>query len=299
MNRVATSQRALRQVLDLSCWQGEVSARPVSGGITNANFLVEAGERRYFVRIGEDIPEHGVMRFNERAASRAAAAAGISPAVVHVESGAMVLEYIEGRTLEPEDVRAPGMLERILPLVRRCHEQIPGHFRGPALVFWVFQVVRGYAGALARDGGRRAADLPRLLEVSVELEQAVGPIRLVFGHNDLLAANFIDDGQRLWLVDWDYAGFNSPLFDLGGLASNNSLDEQQERQLLQWYFDQPVDSNQWRRYRAMKCASLLRESLWSMVSEIHSAIDFDFVAYTEENLGRFETELEAYRKMNA
>jgi thiamine kinase-like enzyme len=129
---------------------------------------------------------------------------------------------------------------------------------------------------------------------AARLESAVGPIELVYGHNDLLAANFIDDGSRLWLIDWDYAGFNSPLFDLANLASNNGLTEAQERQLLADYFGVPTERSRWISYLAMKTASLLRESMWSMVSEVHSTIDFDFIAYTEENLKRYETALERF-----
>jgi thiamine kinase-like enzyme len=116
----------------------------------------------------------------------------------------------------------------------------------------------------------------------------VGPVEIVFGHNDLLAANLIDDGSRLWLVDWEYGGFNSPLFDLGGLASNNELSPALEERLLELYFQAPVTDDLRRRYQAMKCASLLREAMWSMVSEIHLSIDFDYEAYTAENLDRFE-----------
>ncbi len=113
------------------------------------------------VRIGEDIEVHNVLRRFEVAASRAAEAAGISPAVVHAEPGAIVFRHIEGRTLAPADVREPAMLERILPLVRRCHTEIPKHFRGPAPFFWVFQVIRDYAARLREDRSRMVAELPR------------------------------------------------------------------------------------------------------------------------------------------
>jgi thiamine kinase-like enzyme len=131
------------------------------------------------------------------------------------------------------------------------------------------------------------------------LETAAGPFDIVFGHNDLLAANFLDDGERLWLIDWDYAGYNTPLFDLGGLASNNELSEAQEMWLLEAYFEQPVRSELWRRYQAMKCASLLRETLWSMVSELHSTIDFDYAAYTADNLARFERSFDQFQHSEA
>ena len=130
-----------------------------------------------------------------------------------------------------------------------------------------------------------------------ELEAAVGPIEVVFGHNDLLAANFIDDGKRLWLLDWEYAGFNSPLFDLGGLASNSELSYEQAEQALALYFGRPVDDELRRRAAAMTAASLLRETMWSMVSEIHSTVDFDYAAYTAENLRRFEAAYAAFDAM--
>ncbi len=283
----------------LALWDGPVEPQPVSGGITNANFVVHSGDRRYFVRAGDDIPIHGILRFNELAASRAAHAAGLSPAVIHHEPGVLVLEFIEGRTFTEEDVREAGNLERILPLVRTCHREVPRHLRGPALIFWVFHVVRDYAATLEAGDSRMKGRLSELLNIAERLEGAVGPVDIVFGHNDLLAANFIDDGERLWLIDFDYAGFNSPLFDLGGLASNNGLDEAQERWLLESYFEKELDERLWVAYRAMKCASLLRESMWSMVSEIHSTLDFDYRAYTEENLARFDSAVREFEALRA
>ena len=279
---------AAARAAGLPCWSGPVAPEPLAGGITNLNFVVADGGGRYFVRIGEDIPVHGVMRFNELAAARAGELAGVSPALIYSEPGVLVLRFIEGRTLEPADLRAARTLERAVDLLRRCHHQVAARLRGPVLTFWVFHVIRDYAATL-REGRSRSLDrLPDLLERAEDLARAVGPIELVFGHNDLLAANFIDDGRRLWLVDWDYAGFNSPLFDLGGLASNNEFDPALEDRLLTLYFGTPPDTALMRGYLAMKCASLLREAMWSMVSEIHSTLDFDYPAYTQENLARFE-----------
>ena len=277
----------------LPCWKGDVTPEPLGGGITNVNFTVDDDGERYVVRIGEDIPLHGVYRVNELATARAAHAAGISPEIVHAEPGALVMRWVEGKTLEPEDVRDPVRLERVLDTVIRCHREIPAHFRGATPIFWVFQVVRGYARTLRDDGSRMAGRVDELLGRSAHLESVVGPVDIVFGHNDLLAANFIDDGDRIWLIDWEYAGFNSPLFDLGGLAANNDLDAEAERWLLERYFGTPSGEARIASYAAMKCASALREAMWSMASEIHSEIDFDYVAYTRENLERFERAWEA------
>lgn len=284
---------AFARAAQLACWSGPVAPEPLAGGITNTNFLVRDRGEAYVVRIGADIPVHGVMRFNELAASRAAHAAGLSPEVVHAEPGAMVLRYIDGRTLTPDQVRRPDMLERIVEIVRRCHTQIPRYLRGPALVFWVFHVVRDYAGTLADLQSGHIDRLRRLLECAEQLERIVGPIELAYGHNDLLASNFIDDGDRLWLIDWDYAGFNTPLFDLGGLASNNELSGDQERWLVERYFGR-LDAELEHRFAAMRCASLLRETLWSMVSESTSRIDFDYAAYSQLNLARFNAAYAAF-----
>jgi thiamine kinase-like enzyme len=288
---------ASARVAQLSIWSGPVVPMPLAGGITNHNFVVDDRGRRHVVRVGGDILVHGIGRANELAASRAAHAAGLSPAVLHAEPGILVLDFIDGRTLAPEDVRNPANLERLVDLVRRCHRDVPQHLRGPATMFWVFHVVRDYAHTLRAGASRHAALLPGLLERARRLEGGVGPIEIVFGHNDLLAANILDDGQRLWLLDWEYAGFNSPLFDLGGLVSNSELPPAAAEALLARYFERPVDDELRRRAAAMTAASLLRETMWSMVSEIHSSVAFDYAAYTAENLRRFEAAFDAFDAM--
>jgi len=272
----------------LGIWNGPIDISAITGGITNRNYLVRDGALKRVVRLGDDIPVHHISRSNELAASKAAHAAGLSPAVIHHAPGVLVLDYIESRALTPEDLRDAVTLERVIPLVRACHHDIAREFRGTATIFWVFHVVRDYIATLDAAGSPYHQLFPDLLIKAERLEQAAGPFEIAFGHNDMLAANFLDDGQRLWLIDWDYAGFNTPLFDLGGLASNNEFSEDAERAMLEAYYQKPLTPDLWRRYQAMKCASLLREMLWSMVSEIHSTIDFDYAAYTAENRARFE-----------
>lgn len=283
----------------LDFWSGPIEVEPLKGGITNTNFIVRHRGERYVVRIGDDIPVHGVLRFNELAAGRAAFLAGVSPEIVHHEPGATIMRFVEGRTLAPADVRARSMLERIVSLLKRVHTEMPKYLRGPVLAFWVFHILRDYAYTLSGAHSAHAARLPRLMGIADGLERAVGPVELVFAHNDLLAANFIDSGDRLWLVDWDYAGFNSSLFDLANLASNAELEADDEMWLLEAYDGRAVDGDRRYRYAAMKCASLLREAMWSMVSEVHSSIDFDYAAYTTENLARFEHAYETLKLWRA
>jgi thiamine kinase-like enzyme len=277
------------RVADLAIWRGPVDPQPLNGGMTNVNFLVEDDGERFVVRVGNDIPIHQVMRFNDCAASQAAYLAGISPEVVHSEPGILVIRYVEGRTCRAEDIREPDRLARIVTLIKCMHREMPQHLRGPVLAFWVFHVIRDYAHTLARGKSRFASRLAGFVETAKELEEAVGPVDLVFGHNDLLPGNFIDDGKRIWLIDWDYAGFNTPLFDLANLASNSDLDDEQEAWMLEAYFGHPPEKQRLSSYRAMKCASYLRDAMWSMVCEIHpeSANYTDKAAYTDNSLERY------------
>ncbi|MDZ4392331.1 choline kinase family protein [Cypionkella sp.] len=284
----------LERVQNLPIWQGAVRVEPLGGGITNVNFVAEDDAQRVVVRIGDDIPLHQILRFNELSASRAAHAAGVSPPVIYHQPGALVIGHIQGRTMTPADFADDAVLDQALDLVVRAHRDIPQYLRGPTLVFWVFHVLRDYAGTLRDAGSGYASALPELLGQAARLEAAVGQIDLVFGHNDLLPANFLHDGNRMWLIDWDYAGFNSPLFDLGGLAANNGLTEAQEARMLGAYFDRVPDDDLWRKYKAMKAAAALRETLWSMVSEIYSEIDFDYAAYTSQNLSTYRAAFAAF-----
>lgn len=290
-------EQAVARINALDLWQGSPMVEHISGGRTNLNFKVTDEAQSYVVRLGDDIGAHHVLRFNELAASRAAHAAGLSPGVRHAEPGLTVIDFVNARTLQESDIRDRNTLAKVVELLHKCHIELPKHFRGPALIFWVFHVLRDYATTLEEAASPHAAMLPEIRALTEELEAAAGPFDIVFGHNDLVAANILDDGKRLWLIDWDYAGFNTPLFDLGGLASNNGLSPADERHMLELYFQHPADDALFHRYFAMKTASILREAMWSMVSEGTSSLDVDYAAYTAENLARFRAVLSDYRNL--
>ena len=279
----------------LPCWSGEVDPQPLSGGISNYNFVVEDAGQKYVVRIGGDQPMHNVLRFNEQSIGRSAATLGITPPQVYAQADALVIGFVEGVTYGPEQVQEN--LERLLPTVRRLHTEGLSAVRGPVLAFSPFHVVRHYAKLLNEGACRMLTELPRLLRISAELEVAAGAIDLALCHNDLLAANFIDDGDRIWLVDWEHAGFGSPLFDLANIASNSLFSEDLERRMLALYFGTAVDAGLWRRFLALRTVSHLRESMWSMIAELYSQLDEDYVAYTATNLAAFENAHERFCKL--
>lgn len=286
-------QDPVNRVANLACFEAPTDIVALTGGITNVNLLVTDRGRRFVVRLGEDIPEHGVLRWNELALSRAAEAAGVSPGVIHSEPGVLVLDFIEAATFTEDMARDPKNVARIVDLLKKVHVEVGQHLTTPVLAFWPFQVNRTYATRLVSDGSSYAGDLPRMMADLERLEAATGPVTLVIGHNDLLAANILDDGNKLWLIDWEYGGFNTPLFDLAGLAGNNGYSEAQERGMLEQYFGAPAETH-WRAYQAMKCVSLMRETLWSMTSEMHSSLDFDYTAYTAENRTRLAAALQEF-----
>ena len=274
----------------LTCWSGPVTPEPLRGGITNTNFVVRDDDDTFVVRIGHDLPLHGIVRHHELATCQAAHSAGLSPEIVHHEPGAMVMAFIDAATLTADDLHRPEILSRVADLVRRSHTEMPRRLRGATLMFWVFQVCRNYLDAAAATPCRLTTKLSDLGERNAWLEKAAGAILPAFCHNDLLAANFLDDGDRLWLLDWEYAGWNSASFDLANLASNNGLTPEQEMALIEGYFGRAADPDDLAKLQTMKCASLLRESLWSLVQERHSTLDFDYESYTDDHLRRFEGE---------
>jgi len=266
-------------------WKGNISIKILDGGITNQNFLVADNTNKYVVRIGNDISEHLISRSNELIASKAASKCGISPDVIYHDKGILILNFIKSKTLTEADVKKNIL--KIISLIKRIHKDIPKNIYGQSLIFWVFHVIRNYVKFLKDNNSLYDKLLDNLLEKSEKLEVISSPYEIVFGHNDLLPANFLDDGSRIWVIDWEYAGYNSPLFDLGGLASNNNFNTKEEIILLENYFEKKINDKLLLKFNSMKCASLLRETMWSMVSEITSKIDFDYSKYSQENIIKF------------
>jgi thiamine kinase-like enzyme len=207
----------------------------------------------------------------------------------------LVLDFVDAAPLAEADLHDEATLRAATALVARVHREVTPRLRGPVLTFWVFHVLRDYAAFLADRGSRHRDLIPSLMDEAAMLERAVGRVELVLGHNDLLPANILRGDGRLWLIDWEYGGFNSPLFDLGGLATNAGLPPEAERAMLTAYFGAEPDAALMASYGAMKCASLLRETMWSMVSELTSELDFDYAAYTAENMARLDAALADFR----
>jgi thiamine kinase-like enzyme len=283
-------------ISSIDFWENEIDIIAITGGITNKNFLVKDGSKKFFVRIGDDIPEHLVFRSNEIQASTAASKIGVCPKLLFYNKSIQIFSYIDGKTFNSNDIK--NNLEDITRLIKKVHIKLPDHLAGQSVIFWVFHVIKNYKNFLEKNQSSYIKILPDLLLKAMKLESVASPFEIVFSHNDLLPANFIQDKNQIWLIDWEYAGFNTPLFDLGGLASNNEFTEKEEENLLENYFEKKSSSELLVKYKAIKCASLLRETMWSMVSEITSIIDFDYKNYTSDNLSKFNQAFNEEFKIN-
>lgn len=276
----------------LPIWRGEVGLAPLTGGISNLSFTATDATGKYVVRVTRDFPFHHVFRERELMSARAAHAAGFAPEIVHAEPGLVVSRFIEGQVLAAADIRAN--IPRIAELLVRFHRDMPGLVSGLGHIFWVFHTNRDYVRQLEAAG--RATEAKRWLAINTELEAAQLPLPICFGHHDLLPSNLIDDGSRLWLIDYEYAGFGTAMFDLANLSSNSGFSADQSVALLTSYFSAPPSEALLRSHGAMEAASLLREALWSLISQIHlNAPGVDYAAYAADNFTRLDAALAAWR----
>ena len=275
-------------------WTSAISWEPLKGGLSNESYTVTQNGEKFVCRFGVDFPFHHVSREREIMVTHAAHAAGFAPELVYSEPGIMISRFIEAKTYGADDVQAN--LARIAETVGRFHNTMARHVSGAGFIFWVFHVIRDYARTLSEGGSRKVDQLPAYLALAEEMEAAQVPLPIIFGHHDFLPANFMDDGEKLWIIDFEYAGFSTAMFDLAGIASNAEFDAGQADELLSAYFGRAADNGVRKAHAAMQCASLLREAMWSMVSELHlNAPGVDYEEYTEENLAMLETAVQAYR----
>ncbi len=267
-------------------WSG-AAVTPLTGGLTNRNFRIDAPGGPYVLRIGGAHPELlGIDRRHEHAASVVAAALGIGPEVVAFveDEAALVTRFIAGTTITPGTASRPELQARIAASIRRFHAgpKIPG-------VFSVGGCVRDYVARAKDRGAALPADLGPAMGALAEIERATAsgapPVPC---HNDLLAGNFIDDGATIRVLDWEYAAMGDALFDLGNFAANLRLDAEGCAGLLAAYAG-PPDPVTLARVRLLQAASDLRESTWGLLQTTASTLNVDYAAYAREHLARFRS----------
>jgi len=288
-----------KKLLDLPLWQGEVSCEPLVGGRSNEAYIASDDRGKFVVRFCHDILVHHVKREHEAMVSKASAKAGFSPDLLLYEmagdEGVMVFEFITAKTYDKDDVVAN--LERLTNRLRDFHLEVAGAVSGQAHLFDVFHVISDYLMTLKAGKSVYGDQLEKYHTLSQQLKASQIPEHLVFAHNDLVPQNILDDGEKIWLIDFEYAAFSTPLSDLANLASNAGFSPEQDRELLGFYYGASPGANTIKALAALKCALMLREVMWSMVSEIHLNVPgVDYEKYTGECLAALDVELESYQK---
>lgn len=269
----------------VDAWQGKsVTFRPMEG-LTNPNYLVEVDGLRFFVRVpGASTDLLAVDRANELHNTQAAAKTGAGPNVLFAfpEHGVMVLEFIDGQTMSNEKFRAPGMPVRIARTLRLLHS-------GPRFLkdFNMFRLTEYYLTVADEHQVRIPDDFKARMPAVGRIEAAflANPINSVPCNNDLLAANYIDDGKLLRVVDFEYSGNNDPCFELGNTCQELEYDEARLVELCSAYFGQPYPD----KLARMKLNMIMSDvgwTLWAAIQAKISKIEFDFWGWAVERWGR-------------
>jgi thiamine kinase-like enzyme len=251
---------------------------PLGGGQTNSIYRVRFAGRDCVVRLpGKDTALLGIDRETERAASVAAAALGIGPPVL-ASSPFLVTAFIEARPVPAAELR--GRLPEVAAALRAIHA-------GPPLPtgFSPFELTARYERTARERGGAIPAAYAELREAADAIEAALDGPRVPC-HNDLLTANFLDDGERLRLLDWEYAGMNDPYFDLGNFASHHDLEPDAEVALLEAYGGDDLA-----RLRLMRVMAAFWEGMWGVVQATCSQLDIDYLGYAERHLAKLRGRL--------
>jgi len=265
--------------------RAHLTVRPLQGGITNRNYVVTVHGTEYVVRIpGERTELLGIDRANEAVAAARAAELGIGPPVLGKLPGVgtLITELVPGHHVSSDQF--VERLPDVVGLLHRFHQSgtIDGAFPIHRAVEWH-----------ARDAGAHGVIAPssyeRLHQVSRRIERAfaAAPVPPVLCHNDLLPANVLFGEDRVWLLDYEYAGMNDVFFDLANLSVNSEFTAAADEQLLRLYFGD-ITRSAWARLQLMKVMSEFREGMWAVVQQAISTLDTDFVTYANERLHNCE-----------
>jgi thiamine kinase-like enzyme len=285
---------AIEQVVSrIDAWKGrQIEIKPLSGGLTNTNYWIEVDGVAHFVRIpGAKTELLAIDRRNEYYNSKAAAETGVAPRVLyHIpEYDAMVLEFITGQTMSNQSLQAPGMPTRIAKSIRMLHN-------GARFLtdFNMFRLTEYYLKICKEQEVTIPERYPERMPVINQIEQAlaVHPLPSVPCNNDLLAENYIDDGQLLRLIDYEYSGNNDPCFELGNTCQELGYDEQRIQELCTAYFGS-ASAALLARMKLNMIMSDVGWALWAAIQAKISTIQYDFWGWATDRWGRAETKLDS------
>ncbi|MBL8051144.1 MAG: phosphotransferase family protein [Anaerolineales bacterium] len=273
-------------VKEIEDWQGKnISIHPLSGGLTNTNYKIEVDGKPFFVRVpGASTELLAIDRNNEYHNTKAASEAGVAPRVLYhlPEYNVMVIEFINGETMSKDSLNEKGMPTRMAHAIKKLNQG--SRF---LLDFNMFRLTEYYL-SLCSDRAIKTPDgYTERMETVKRIEQAmnVKPLATVPCNNDLLAENYIDDGQQLWLIDYEYSGNNDPTFELGNTCQEMQFNDEQIAEVCTAYFGE-AKPNMIARMKLNMIMSDVGWGLWAAIQASISTIDFDFWGWAIERWGR-------------
>jgi thiamine kinase-like enzyme len=264
---------------------GPLTGEPLAldGGITNRNYRVTLGGGDYVIRLpGKDTDLLGIDREAEKIATDAAARLGIAPAVAASLEECLVTRFV---TCGPTGRRElADRADELAIALRSFHESCPPL---PAR-FWVPELLGDYAEIVRGRGGTPPAAYMEAVLIAARIESVMPLADPRPCHNDLLGGNVIraQDGGRLMIVDWEYAGMGDPRFDLGNLSVNNDFDEAADERLLTAYHGGRPSDGERAGLKLMRILSDAREAAWGVVQGKVSELEFDFERYASIHFER-------------
>lgn len=263
-----------------------LSISPMPGGLTNINYRVDTDGEGFVLRIpGMNTSLLGINRKDELHNQRVASSLGVAPEVIaYIEpEGYILSRFVSGVGFSREAMQYPSTIERVCQSLLRFHNGPP--FSGN---FDVFAVCEQYRSLARKSGIQGPSDLDEMFRIAYQIESACyhaisrepRP-----SHNDLLNENFLYEGTRVWILDWEYSGMGDPFFDLGNFAANQQLDPNSEEFLLRCYFGKYTQTDH-ARLKLFRIMSDLREAMWGVAQQALSALEFDFAKYAAEFVAR-------------
>lgn len=270
------SDPALSGLLDrVPALRGRSSVEDLPGGLTNRNLKVTTPGGVFVVRCSSsDAGLLGIDRDAEHVNTASAAEAGVGARVVDYrpDLGMLVITFLEGRSLDVHDFTDPGVMARAADACRRLHA-------GPRFVgeFDMFARQATYLATVREKGFALPDGYDAYAEqwARVRAALAVSPRPTVPCNNDLLAGNFIDDGQQVWLIDYEYSGNNDATFELGNTATECEFTPEMTEAWTEAYFGTPRRADL-ARVRLGSLCSEYGWSLWGFIQAATSPIDYDF-----------------------